>query len=133
MKPSPPSHWYKTGETRIAPWYFGIMRAEVQMRRDHYDLDGLNSGFNTKWVGAGRLPDNLANESYYSMLATTEDINPFTFFWRCLVTALPKLKGDPVPEPPANRGARYRQYMRERDDRQRERDERILKGYEDSE
>lgn len=130
MKKYPPSKWYKTGYTRIAPWYFGIMRAEVQMRQDTYDADGINSLFQLKWVGAGRLPRNLANESYYSMLAATEKHNPFLYFWKTLVMSF-KHEGDPIPTAPAIREATYRRYMEQREEDRKAYDEELLKGNHD--
>lgn len=126
MRKYPPSKWYRTGEARIAPWFFGIMRAEVQMRRDHYSPDGLTIGFNVKWVGAGRLPRNLANQSYYAMQAARVETNIHMYFWRTLVSVLPKSLADPTPKSPAEIEAGIREFKRYREEQQRQEDGRIL-------
>ena len=73
-----PTSWYRTGDCRIAPWWFGIMRAEFMERRDFPDPyggdDAGNGTFQTRWVGAGRLPytfdNNYSPFGFWSTMST---------------------------------------------------------------
>lgn len=63
MKPTP---WKRTGDCRIAPWWFGIMRAEFMERRDfRWEGDDEIVSFQTRWVGAGRFPAQMDITSPY--------------------------------------------------------------------
>lgn len=67
---SNPTPWKRTGDCRIAPWWFGIMRAEFMERRDFYDEYGEVSSFQTRWVGAGRFPAEMDVTSPYGFWST---------------------------------------------------------------
>jgi hypothetical protein len=74
MKPTP---WKRTGDCRIAPWWFGIMRAEFMERRDFPGPAGSDDAgggtFQTRWIGAGRFPAELDVTSpfgFWSTMAT---------------------------------------------------------------
>ncbi len=68
--------WYRTGECRIVPWWFGVMRAEFLERRDFKDESGEVMEYQMRAVGTGRLPDKFDGPSafgFWSTLATPED------------------------------------------------------------
>ena len=67
MKPTP---WKRTGDCRISPWWFGIMRAEFMERRDFSYDDGDVSSFQTRWVGAGRFPWEMDITSPFGFWST---------------------------------------------------------------
>lgn len=69
MKPTP---WYRTGDCRIVPWWFGIMRAEFMERRDFPGYGGTMEGgtFQTRWVGAGRFPIEMDVTSPFGFWST---------------------------------------------------------------
>lgn len=67
------SKWYRTGESRIVPWYFGLMRAEFFWRRDGYDHSGELVLFQLTTRGTGRLPTDMDGPyagGFWSTLAT---------------------------------------------------------------
>lgn len=68
------SPWYRTGQTRIVPWLFGLMRAEFCERRDLMEpIDHEVMEYQTRWVSTGRLPyvfDNNGPYGFYSTLST---------------------------------------------------------------
>ena len=74
---STPSEWYKTGEVRIVPWYFGLMRAEFMERRDFSvgqkgteDYEVVS--YQLRAVGTGRLPQHYeAMTGFWSMMSST--------------------------------------------------------------
>jgi hypothetical protein len=68
--------WYRTGECRIVPWHFGLMRAEFFERRDFKDEDGEVMEYQLRTVSAGRLPPDMDGPSafgFWSTLATPHD------------------------------------------------------------
>jgi hypothetical protein len=69
---SKPTAWKRTGDCRIAPWWFGIMRAEFMERRDFpgYNNDWENGTFQTRWVGAGRFPIDMDQTSPFGFWST---------------------------------------------------------------
>lgn len=92
--------WYRTGECRIVPWHFGIMRAEFVERRDFKDDTGEVMEYQLRFVGTGRFPAEFDGPSafgFWSTLATPPD---FKFgqraIWRQLVSFFNK--------PPASDG-----------------------------
>lgn len=87
------TNWYRTGDCRIVPWYFGIMRAEFMERRDfRWEGDDEVVSFQTRWVGAGRFPrefDVTSPFGFWSTLATPTG-NTKTYgdraLWRGFIT-----------------------------------------------
>lgn len=75
-----PTAWYRTGDCRIAPWWFGIMRAEFMERRDFADGSGEVTSFQIRWVAAGRFP------------AEMDATSPFGF-WSTMATPVGDTKG----------------------------------------
>lgn len=70
------TEWYRTGECRIVPWYFGLMRAEFMERRDYKDETGEVMEYELRPVAAGRLPPQYDGPSafgFWSTLATPRD------------------------------------------------------------
>lgn len=71
VKPGP---WYRTGDCRIVPWWFGIMRAEFMERRDYPDPYGGdaagNGSYQVRWVGAGRFPVEFDNDGPFGFWST---------------------------------------------------------------
>lgn len=70
------TEWYRTGETRIVPWWFGLMRAEFMERRDFKDETGEVMEYQLRSVGAGRLPQNFDGPDafgFWSTMATPPD------------------------------------------------------------
>lgn len=66
-----PTEWKRTGDCRVAPWWFGIMRAEFMERRDFIDPNGVfGTTFQTRWVGAGRFPAELDVTSPFGFWST---------------------------------------------------------------
>ncbi len=69
--------WYRTGECRIVPWYFGLMRAEFLERRDFKDKQtGEVMEYQTRPVAAGKLPgkfDGPTAYGFWSTLSTPRD------------------------------------------------------------
>lgn len=87
---SKPTSWKDTGDYRIAPWLFGIMRAEkMQQRSMSADPE---SCFQVRWVSAGALPPEYDGPSafgFWSTMATPE--NSFKVFgartiWKRFIT-----------------------------------------------
>lgn len=74
-----PGPWYRTGEVRIVPWYFGLMRAEFVERRDFTDGDGEDAevvSYQLRTVGTGKLPqefDGGGAFGFWSTMATPPD------------------------------------------------------------
>jgi len=65
------SAWSQTGYCRIVPWYFGLMRAEFEERRDTTDPDGVfGDTFQIRWVRSGRLPYEFDNSGPFGFLST---------------------------------------------------------------
>lgn len=82
-----PSKWYLTGDARVAPWWFGLMRAEVMERRDFFFEDGEEKSYETRWVGAGRLPAEFGDYNLWSTLASPVAEHPGSpGFWRRFIT-----------------------------------------------
>ena len=69
--------WYRTGDVRIVPWWFGLMRAEFMERRDFKcSQTGDPMEYQIRWVSAGRLPmefDGAGAFGFWSTLATPYD------------------------------------------------------------
>jgi hypothetical protein len=68
-----PTAWYRTGDCRIVPWWFGVMRAEFMERRDYPDFYGEINSYQIRWVGAGRFPrefDGGMAFGFWSTMAT---------------------------------------------------------------
>lgn len=69
------TEWYRTGDCRVAPWWFGVMRAEFMERRDAPGYSGTmeDGTYQIRWVGAGRLPpqyDGPTASGFWSTMAT---------------------------------------------------------------
>lgn len=63
--------WHRTGACRVVPWYFGLMRAEFEERRDTVDSCGIaGTTFQIRWVRAGRLPEQYDNSGPFGFLST---------------------------------------------------------------
>lgn len=62
--------WYRTGECRIVPWCFGLMRAEFLERRDFKDETGEVMEYQLRAVTAGRLPDKFDGPSAFGFWST---------------------------------------------------------------
>jgi hypothetical protein len=64
--------WYRTGDCRIVPWWFGIMRAEFMERRDFPGHFGTmeDGTFQTRWVSAGRFPAEMDVTSPFGFWST---------------------------------------------------------------
>ena len=100
------SAWTRTGECRIVPWYFGLMRAEFEERRDTKDIYGVfGDTFQIRWVRAGRLPTKFDNPGPFGFLSTvaTTPGDTRTFgdraLWRGFITYF---KGNGDEQRPAN-------------------------------
>jgi hypothetical protein len=65
-----PTKWKRTGDCRIVPWRFGLMRAEFMERRDFIDDYGEASSFQTRWVSAGRFPRDMDETSPFGFWST---------------------------------------------------------------
>lgn len=119
----PDSPYYRTGDIRIVPWYFGLMQAQEQWRKDSYNqYNGICSGFTTKWKSVGKLPYEVEN-NFYAYLQPYEGESPFNRKWRLFITFLKDLGvKDPVPQSPAENARWHRNYKRQRDKEQEERD-----------
>ncbi len=92
-----PTAWYRTGETRIVPWYFGLMRAEFIERRDFKDEDGEVVSYQLRNVGTGRLPDEYGTWhspfGFWSTMATPDDARyGARAIWRKLIRYFDKPK-----------------------------------------
>lgn len=66
---SNPTEWYKTGDARIVPWHFGLMRAEFMERRDFSSCGEITS-FQTRWVSSGKFPWEMDITSPYGFWST---------------------------------------------------------------
>lgn len=71
------TEWYRTGEARIVPSWFGFLRAEFFERRDFIDPDsGEIMEYQLRTRSAGRLPaeyDGPGAFGFWSTLATPND------------------------------------------------------------
>ena len=69
--------WYRTGETRIVPSWFGFMQAQFLERRDFKDKQtGEVMEYQLRAVSAGPLPAKFDGPSafgFWSTLATPPD------------------------------------------------------------
>ena len=65
-----PTPWKRTGDCRVSPWWFGLMRAEFMERRDFSDQYGEVTSFQTRWVGAGRFPWEMDITSPFGFWST---------------------------------------------------------------
>lgn len=72
-----PTSWYRTGDCRVVPWHFGLMRAEFMERRDFPDPLGPDDAgvgtYQIRWVAAGRLPEEFSDSGpfgFWSTMAT---------------------------------------------------------------
>lgn len=71
MSGTVPGKWTRTGDCRIVPWWFGIMRAEFLERRNFYwPGDDEPTSFQTRWVSAGRFPAQMDVTSPYGFWST---------------------------------------------------------------
>lgn len=92
--------WYRTGECRIVPWWFGLMRAEFLERRDFKEREsGDVMEYQIRWVGSGRFPSEFDGGSafgFWSTLATPPDDMRYgqRSLWRRFVTYFGKPKED---------------------------------------
>lgn len=96
--------WYRTGECRIVPWYFGLMRAEFFERRDYKDETGEVMEYELRTVGAGRLPPKFDGPSafgFWSTLASGSSLYGERALWRQFITFFGNLP--PVEPPPPAR------------------------------
>lgn len=96
--------WEPTGEYRVAPWHFGLMRAEQQERRERRDslprpgdVEGEDNGgwFQLRWV-AFKPPAyevERMNYGFYSLMAGDSVMRRF-ITWFKHTRQLPK---DPPP------------------------------------
>jgi hypothetical protein len=96
------SEWRQTGECRIVPWYFGLMRAEFCERRDFaWPETGEVMEFQIRWVSAGRLPDEYDNSGAYGFWSTLSTPRDSRYgsraIWRQLISYWGK-----IPESPDN-------------------------------
>jgi hypothetical protein len=96
---SQPTEWYRTGEARIVPSWFGFMRAEVMERRDFPGYSGTmeDGSFQVRWVSAGRLPvefDNAGPFGFWSTMATPPDDPSYgdRSLWRNFISCFPRPK-----------------------------------------
>lgn len=92
-----PTPWTPTGEARIVPWYFGLMRAEFCERRSFIDSDGVfGDTFQLRWVRAGRLPaeyDGPSAYGFWSTMATPRDTGyGMRAVWRQFISYFPKVE-----------------------------------------
>jgi hypothetical protein len=89
---SKPTEWGRTGDCRIVPWWFGLMRAEFMERRDFADEAGEVMSFQTRWVSAGRFPwemDITSPFGFWSTMSTpVGDTKKFgdRALWRGFIT-----------------------------------------------
>lgn len=93
-----PTEWYRTGETRIVPWYFGLLRAEFIERRDFKDQDGEVTSYQLRTVGTGPLPDEYGSYyspfGFWSTMSTPDDARyGQRAIWRNLIKYFNKPKG----------------------------------------
>lgn len=113
----PDSAWYRTGDVRIAPGWFGFMQAQELWRRDSYDSYGETTGYVTKWKSTGPVPPEV-DSNFYSAMAARE--NNDWFVWKKLISYFPGLGiKDPVPSSPSETQERMRNYQRKTEDEQR--------------
>jgi hypothetical protein len=88
--------WYRTGESRIVPWYFGLLRAEFGWRRDFKEPEsGEVMEYQLIFRAAGRFPrefDGTGAFGFWSTLATPTDDPKFgeRRFWRQFIWWFPK-------------------------------------------
>lgn len=92
--------WYRTGEVRIVPWYFGLMRAEFLERRDFSDPEtGEVMEYQMRPVSTGPLPaeyDGPSAYGFWSTLATPRDKRfGDRAIWRQLISYWNKLPDTP--------------------------------------
>lgn len=73
---SKPSKWYRTGDCRIVPSWFGFMRAEFMERKDFPGYSGTmeDGGYQVRWVRAGPFPfefdDPYSPIGFWSTMST---------------------------------------------------------------
>ena len=94
------ANWYQTGEARIVPWYFGLMRAELRWQRDYSDADGEVMPYSVQWRPAGRLPfkyDNIGPFGFWSTMSA-QPMHGERFIWKRFISYWNK------PAPPADEG-----------------------------
>lgn len=94
--------WYRTGECRVVPWYFGLMRAEFLERRDYKDETGEVMEYELRPVGAGRLPrkyDGPGAFGFWSTLASNSSMYGERAIWRQFISFFAKLPPTEPPEP----------------------------------
>jgi hypothetical protein len=101
--------WYRTGECRIVPWWFGLMRAEFLERRDFTDpTTGEVMEYQLRAVRAGSLPAKFDGPSafgFWSTMATPRDRRyGDRALWRQFITYFSKIP-DAKPTAPAERKA----------------------------
>jgi hypothetical protein len=86
--------WYRTGECRIVPWWFGLMRAEFFERRDFKDETGEVMEYQLRTVRAGRLPARFDGPSafgFWSTLASKTANYGDRAIWRQFISYFTKL------------------------------------------
>lgn len=99
---SKPTPWKRTGDCRIAPWWFGLMRAEFMERRDFPGYSGTmeDGSFQTRWVSAGHFPwqmDVTSPFGFWSTMSTpTGDTQRYGVraLWRGFITYFKGNGGD---------------------------------------
>jgi hypothetical protein len=115
----PDSAWYRTGELRIVPSWFGFMRAEEQWRKDCYSPDGLNSMFTTKWKSVGQIPQEINNNIYSYLSGAYKGESQFRRKWRSFIFFFGGMGiKDPQPQSPEDNARWHRNLKRERDKEQ---------------
>jgi hypothetical protein len=129
MSKYPSSKWYRTGNMRIVPWYFGLMRAEEEFTRDCYDPFGETNGTQSCWKGVGKLPNDRDGPNLYSTMAATKENNPWLYKWNILIQWLGDMGiKDTPPASPAQTQRNLRRWERETLEKIRLEDEAIERG-----
>lgn len=89
--------WYPTGEARIAPSWFGFMRAEVMQRRDFPGYSGTmeDGTYQIRWVSAGSFPrefDGPTAFGFWSTLSVPADDPKYgdRSLWRNFISYFPR-------------------------------------------
>lgn len=119
----PDSPWYRTGDVRVVPWYFGLMQAQELWRKDSYNqYHGITTGFITKWKSVGKLPREV-DDNFYAAIEAYPTEDPYHRKWRMLISFFKDMGiKDPVPQSPAENQRWHRNLKRQRDREQEERD-----------
>ena len=91
------SEWYRTGECRIVPSWFGFMRAEFFERRDFKDETGEVMEYQMRTVRAGPLPAQFDGPSafgFWSTMSTPAQDERYgdRSLWRQFISYFPKIK-----------------------------------------